>query len=165
MKCLLLCPQNAEIGRDSVYSNPPSNSRQPLNQIWWNALTILPEILFCITVSIHRFLRFGLQEVEELRGKLNILRDKKKELLDYDNGNHEGIPSISEPDTSVSSSPVSTSPKRDSISDATIPSSPLRAHVRAYLPNNQRTTVSFPSVFRFGWRWFMQNRHYSSDSC
>ena len=82
--------------------------------------------------------------MEELRGKLNSLRDKKKVLLDSENGNPENIPSISEPDTpaSSSSSPVSTSPKRESMSDITIPSSPLRAHVRAYLPNNQRTTVS-----------------------
>ena len=86
---------------------------------------------------------FNQQEVEELRGKLNLLKDKKKELLDSENGNQEGIPSISEPDTpaSSSSSPISTSPKRDSMSDIAIPSSPLRAHVRAYLPNNQRTTV------------------------
>lgn len=82
--------------------------------------------------------------MEELKGKLNLLRDKEKELLDYETGNQESVPSISEPDTlaSTSSSPVSTSPKRDSVSDTTIPSSPLRAHVRAYLPNNQRTTVS-----------------------
>ena len=82
--------------------------------------------------------------MEELRGKLNLLKDKKKELLDNESSTQESIPVIAEPDTPSPSltSPISTSPKRDSITDSTVPSSPLRAHVRAYLPNNQRTTVS-----------------------
>ena len=82
--------------------------------------------------------------MEELRGKLNLLQDKKKELLDNESSTQESIPVIAEPDTPSPSftSPISTSPKRDSITDSTVPSSPLRAHVRAYLPNNQRTTVS-----------------------
>ncbi|XP_065058516.1 serine/threonine-protein kinase A-Raf-like isoform X2 [Rhopilema esculentum] len=87
------------------------------------------------------------EEVEELRGKLCLLKDKEKELLDNDNGFSDNMPSVSEPDTPASSSgsPVATSPRRDSSSDTAIPSSPLRAHVRAYLPNNQRTTIKCKS--------------------
>ncbi len=61
------------------------------------------------------------------------------------NGVQEGITSVApdgEAQNSSTGSPASTSPRKDSSSDSTMPSSPLRAHVRAHLPNNQVTTVS-----------------------
>ena len=97
------------------------------------------------------------QEVEELKGKLDALRDREKTLLHQKPELHQnGLKTIAH-DSSDENSPVSSpSPFHSSISSNeservilngdVAPSSPLRAHFRAYLPNNQRTMVS---IFAF----------------
>ncbi|XP_057313678.1 serine/threonine-protein kinase A-Raf-like isoform X2 [Hydractinia symbiolongicarpus] len=84
------------------------------------------------------------EEVEDLTVKLDALRNKEKTLLHkkpVQNGNIHN-------DSSDDSAPSSPSPLRSGATSTSsygdvIPSSPLRAHFRAYLPNNQRTMIKY----------------------
>lgn len=83
------------------------------------------------------------QEVEDLTVKLDALRNKEKTLLHKKTVQNGTIHN----DSSDDSAPSSPSPLRSGATSTSsygdvIPSSPLRAHFRAYLPNNQRTMVS-----------------------
>lgn len=91
------------------------------------------------------------QEVEELKGKLSTLR-KQKENLENAQQNGSAYSNDSEDSDSQPSSP---SPSgiipsfADNLKDDGAPQSPLKSHIRAFLPNNQRTMVCMPALFVF----------------
>lgn len=93
------------------------------------------------------------QEVEELKGKINTLR-KQKESLEFAQQNGNAYSNDSDSDSQPPSPSLfqGTAPSfSDSFKEAAgenaVPQSPLRAHIRAFLPNNQRTMVGFFSYF------------------
>jgi len=95
-------------------------------------------------------------EVKDLEGKLSSLRTQEKTLLVQHETQQNGTVSQQQHDSSDESDPSSPSPtqgsflsslssngsRRESGAEA-VPSSPLRAHFRAYLPNNQRTMIKY----------------------
>lgn len=90
------------------------------------------------------------QEVRDLKDKLSDLRlqeeTKKKLLVQNHQVNGTFDQDSSDESDSNSSSPIQGSfpwSNRCDSSTDNVPSSPLRAHFRAYLPNNQRTMVGF----------------------
>lgn len=83
-----------------------------------------------------------MQEYNELTSKLSELESREKQLLEYRNGAPSSTSSSAAPSSSSGPTSPTLSTRNIYASSDNPTSPPLRAHVRAYLPNHQRTMVS-----------------------
>uniref|UniRef100_T2MGW2 non-specific serine/threonine protein kinase n=1 Tax=Hydra vulgaris TaxID=6087 RepID=T2MGW2_HYDVU len=137
--------------RNSQISNEVQNVKQVF-KLTEDRLKEL-EVLFQSGFSHPPSILF--EEVEELKGKLDALRKRENTLLHQkpellQNGFKHTITHESSDESSPISSPspsqsnaVSHESEKVVSNGNVAPSSPLHAHFRAYLPNNQRTMIKY----------------------